>query len=675
MKILESFPRRMQRGLANLGLIALVTLAGCGGGGGDSVSTIPPPAPVIPVISEMTLLAGTTGGVGNTDGTPGRFNQPTGLATDTSGNVYVADTANHTIRKITASGVITLAGKAGVAGYADGVGAAALFNSPVGVTVDLAGNVYVADQRNAVIRKITANGSVTTLAGTVGSSSSIDGVGTAAQFRVLKGVVVDANGIVFVAEETQVRKVTPAGLVTTLASGFSGLSSLAVDRTGNVYVVDSDASLIKKITPSGAVTAFAGTIVTTNGIAAFGFADGGLGAAKFDHPVAITAQADGMLYVLDNSRIRRVAQDGVVSSLPINKSDGTRFIFPGISAAGLAIATDGNIFVAAPTENLIRKVTPNLSVVEVAGAPVVSGTADGSGAAARFSGPGDLAVDASGNIIVIDALNNAIRKITLSGVVTTIASNVRDPNARLTPGIDFSSAFLLGLALDRSGALFVADPNLHLIYRIGVDGAKTIAAGSGWPNGVSSGGFFPVVSGRSKPVGVAVDSAGTLFVPDGAIIRKVTAGGIDSILACTNVPTCVTANKAVETVAVDKADNIYVAQAGVIFKITPAGVSSILAGGGTAKFSDGIGGNASFGVVKALTADAAGNLFVADTTNNAVRKITPSGVVSTIAGSAGAVGVVLGTLPASLSAPAGIGVDAAGMLCVSSENAVLKIKP
>ncbi len=673
MKAFESFPRYTQLILATFSSIALVTLAGCGGGGGDSASTAPPPTPVVPPVSEMTLLAGAVGGVGSTDGTPGRFNHPTGLTSDASGNIYVADTSNHTIRKITATGVITLAGKPGVAGSADGVGAAALFSSPAGVAVDLAGNVYVADSVNSTIRKITPTGLVTTVAGAAGVQGTVDGTGSAARLFVPKAITIDANGTLFVAEYNRVRKITPAGVVTTLATGFSGLSALAVDRTGNVYVADSDVSLIKRITPEGLVTAFAGTTVS-NGVAPFGFADGGLGVAKFDHPVAITAHADGMLYVLDNSRIRKVAPDGFVSSLQINKADGTRFIFPGISAAGLAIGADGSIFVAAPAENLIRKVTPNLSVVDIAGTSAASGTADGTGAAARFSGPGDVVVDASGNIIVVDTLNDAIRRISPSGVVTTLATAVRNQSAN-PGGVRSGPELLLGLAVDRSGALFVADPYFHLIRRIGVDGTKTIVAGTNWPNGTYSGGFFGIFLGRSRPVGVAVDSAGTLFVPDGAIIRKVTAGGTDTILSCTNMPTCVTADKAVDAVTVDRADNIYVAQSGVIIKITPAGASSFLAGGSTIRFSDGIGGNASFGFVRALTADAAGNIFVADTGNNAVRKITPAGVVSTIVGSAGAVGVVLGTLPASLSAPAGIAVDAAGMLYVSSENAVLKIKP
>ena len=673
MRIFEAFPQDTQHILATFISIALVTLAGCGGGGGDSVSANAPPAPIVPAVGEMTLLAGTVGGVGSADGAAGRFNQPTGLATDTSGNVYVADTSNHTIRKITASGVITLAGKAGVAGYADGVGAAALFSSPLGVAVDLAGNVYVADAANRAIRKITPAGLVTTVAGTAGVPGNVDGTGAAARFSELKAITVDTNGTLFVAEYNQIRKITPAGFVTTLATGFESLISLAVDRAGNVYAVDSGASLIKKITPSGAVTAFAGTITPPNSISQSGFADGGLGVAKFGRPAGITAHSDGTLYVLDNSRIRKVTLDGVVNSLPVNKSDGTRFIFPETISAGLAIAIDGNIFVAAPTENVIRKVTPNLSVVDIAGSPVVSGNADGTGAAARFSGIGALTLDANSNIIAMDASNNALRKVTPAGVVTTRASNVHPSTDLIRQGA--GPEFLRGLAVDSAGAVLLADTAFHVIRRIGLDGVTTIVAGTTWPDGVRSNGFVGTITGASKPVGVAVDSAGALFVPDGEIIRKVTTSGVDSILSCTNLPTCVAAGKPIDAITIDKADIIYAAQAGVIFKITPSAVSSTLAGGATSRLTNGTGANASFGAIRAMAADNAGNLFIADTSNNAVRKVTPAGVVTTLAGAPGAIGVVLGPLPGSLTAPAGIAVDAAGMLYVSSENAVLKIKP
>ena len=673
MKTLNLLPRPLRNAFASMGSVLCLALAGCGGGGGGvSMSSTPPPGPTVPAIGEMTLLAGSVGGIGTTDGTPGRFNRPSGLATDASGNVYIADTSNHTIRKITSAGVTTLAGKPGIAGSTDGIGNAVSFNAPVAVAVDLAGNVYVADQGNGVVRKMTPGGLVTTIAGTAGVFGGVDGTGPAARLSALMGITTDANGTVFVAEQNQVRKITPAGMVSTLATGFNGLSSIAVDGVGNVYVVDSFASLIRKISPVGVVTTFAGTATTTNGTAPFGFADGGLGVAKFDHPAGIAAQSDGTLYVLDNSRIRKVTLSGVVATLPINNADGTPFIFPGDQSAGVAVSSDGSLFVASPSANVIRKVAPNLSVINAAGVSVASGNADGTGGAATFSGPGDLAVDAGGNVIVVDALNNAIRKITPSGVVTTVASNVGRKSAT---SADVSPTFLLGLAIDKSGALFVADPNLHVIRRIGVDGSMTIVAGSTWPDGVNTCGFCGFLEGRSKPVGVAVDSTGALFVPDGAIIRKIAAGGADTVLACTNLPTCVATGKVVEAITTDKADNIYVAQAGVIFKITPTGMSTILASSGPAKFADGVSTVAGFGPIKALVADGAGNIFAVDTSNNAVRKITPAGVVTTIAGAVGAVGVILGMLPASLSAPSGIAMDASGMIYVSSENAVLKIKP
>ena len=675
MKIRGAMQRCMRRGLTKLAAFALVALAGCGGGGGsDSATSNPPPTPAVPALGEMTLLAGAYGGSGNTDGAPGRFSQPGGVAIDAAGNVYVADTANHTVRKITASGVITLAGQSGIAGNVDGIGAVANFSGPVAVAVDLAGNVYVADQGNSEIRKITPAGMVTTLARTASS-----------------GVAVDATGTVFVAEQNQVRKITPEGVVSSLAAGFNSLSSLALDRAGNIYVTDSGASLIRKISSSGVVTTIAGTSVAPDGTAAFGFADGGLGVAKFDHPSAIVVDSDGMLYVLDNQRIRKATPEGFVTSLAVTNADATRFLFPGGRGPGLAISADGSIFFSVPADNVVKKMTPSRSVVDVAGTPAARGTADGNGAAARFSGTGQLAIDTTGNIIVIDALNNSIRKITPSGVVTTTAANigVRKPLAYDFPG----SVLLLGLAIERSGTLLVADPFSHLIRRIGADGASTIAAGSAWPDGLFTGGFFGFLAGRSDPVGVALDSAGSILVPDngflhaapgGGIIRKITSAGVDSILACSDRPTCLQLGKGADSIALDSTGNIYVAQYGSISKITPSGTSSILAGNGVSGFRDGTGSEASFGgengggVIRgpsALTVDAAGNVFVADTYNNAIRKITPAGVVTTVAGKAGSTGVILGTLPASLSAPAGIAIDAAGVLYVSSENAVLRIKP
>ena len=218
------------------------------------------------------------------------------MAVDGSGNVYVADTDNNTIRKITPAGVVTtLAGTAGVPGSADGTGSAAQFNYPGGVAVDGSGNVYVADIDNNTIRKITPAGVVTTLAGTAGVHGSADGTGSAAQFYDPHGVAVDGSGNVYVADtdNNTIRKITPAGVVTTLAgtagvygsadgtgsaAQFNYPAGVAVDGSGNVYVADTYNDTIRQITPAGVVTTLAGTAGMP------GSADGTGSAARFYYP-------------------------------------------------------------------------------------------------------------------------------------------------------------------------------------------------------------------------------------------------------------------------------------------------------------------------------------------------------------------------------------------------------
>ena len=220
-------------------------------------------------VGTVTTFAGGAKGSADGTGADARFYRPRGVAVDGDGNVYVADNENHTIRKITPAGVVTtLAGTAGSSGSADGTGAAARLTSPFGVAVDGDGNVYVADSSNHTIRKITPAGVVTTLAGTAGSSGSADGTGADARLRYPYGVAVDGDGNVYVADNSNhtIRKITPAGVVTTWAGtyperGFSdgrgpfarfqNPYGVAVDGDGNVYVADSSNHAIRKITPTG----------------------------------------------------------------------------------------------------------------------------------------------------------------------------------------------------------------------------------------------------------------------------------------------------------------------------------------------------------------------------------------------------------------------------------------
>ena len=261
----------------------------------------------------VTTLAGSTYGFADGTGAAAQFSAPTGVAVDSSGTVYVADFFNNRIRKITSAGVVTTLAGSGTEGFADGTGVAAQFYRPYGVAVDSSGTVYVADSSNHRIRKVTSAGAVTTLAGS-GTAGYPEGTGSAAQFDNPYGVAVDSAGTVYVADfgNNSIRKITPAGVVTTLAGStygfadgtaakFAGPTSVAVDSSGTVYVADSDNHRIRTITPAGVVTTLAGS-----GVA--GFADGTGGAAQFKSPYGVAVDSSGTVYVADtgNNRIRKI---------------------------------------------------------------------------------------------------------------------------------------------------------------------------------------------------------------------------------------------------------------------------------------------------------------------------------------------------------------------------------
>ena len=322
---------------------------------------------------EVTTFAGSTPGFADGTGIVAQFLNPSGVATDAAGNLYVADQNNNKIRKITPTGeVSTLAGS--TQGFADGAGASAQFYNPQGLGTDNSGNVYVADTNNNKIRKITPDGVVTTLAGS--TQGFADGTGTTVKFSLPQGVVTDAAGNVYVSDtyNHKIRKITPAGVVSTIAGSTQGFADgtptiakfrlpigIAIDAVGNLYVADSENYKIRKITPSGEVSTLAGSI--------HGYADGIGSAAQFYYPYGVAIDNSGNVYVGDtyNTKIRKITSGGVVSTLAgstVGFADGAAAVAQFYSPLGVATDTAGNVYVVDEGNHKIRKINQQLGLAQ-----------------------------------------------------------------------------------------------------------------------------------------------------------------------------------------------------------------------------------------------------------------------------------------------------------------------
>jgi sugar lactone lactonase YvrE len=677
-------------GLGALALVAAPAFA--------QASTAPAAAGVA-----LKLVAGSPGGSGTANGpcTSARFTYPLGIVVNSSNTVYVADYYSDTIREITPDCVVsTLAGTPGVTGSQDGTGASASFDGPTGLTMDAAGNLYVTDTHNNLIRKITTAGVVTTVAGTPGVSGSADGVGSAASFNFPQGIAADANGNLYVADtyNDTVRRIASNGTVSTLAGSagvvgavdgsgaaarFNEPTGIAVTPAGEILLSDSHNYTVRLIGSDGTVSTFAGAAGVP------GSADGTGAQAQFGYPTGMVVDAGGTAYVIDsgNDTLRTISPGATVSTLAgtpgvKGSTNGTGPVASFNYPTGVAVASNGLVYVADSRNYAVRTVTPAGVVQTLAGDSTSGGSADGAGAVARFDSPAGVAFDRYGNEYVADNGNNTIRKIDRRHVVSTLAGSAGTTGSAdgQGPAARFNSP--MGVAVDDFGLVYVADTFNDVIRVIAPDGQVHTLAGTadvpGTADGVGASARF------DHPIGISVGQHGELFVTDGYnnTIRRIapdgrvtTIAGVAGATGSTDGPASQATFSYPMAVVEGEDGALYVADAynNVIRKIDHGVVSTLAGTAGTQGFNDGTGASARFVYPSAITADRAGNLYVCDMDNQLIRQITPTGVVTTYVGQPEDAGIQLGNLPGGLSYPAGVAARGSELI-IATGNAILSTR-
>lgn len=649
---------------------------------------------------------------------------PFGIAADPANNVYFTSCYfhcgdpqpnSHSVLKLDQSGVLTRIAGTSRAGYSGDGGPAVIAQLyyPKGVAMDGAGNLFIADTGNNRIRRVSPSGIITTVVGNGAWGFSGDGgPATSAQLSSLWGVAVDGAGNLFITDAGRIRKVSTSGIITTVAgngeggdfafSGDGGTATnaelglpvaVAVDAAGNLFIAAYNGFRIRKVSTDGIITTVAG-----NGTPRFSGDGGRATDAELGLPIGLAVDGAGNLFLADynNWRVRKVSPTGIITTvagigrLPFSGDGG-----PAAGAAlaapfGVAVDGAGDLFIAEYGNRRIRKVSPSGIITTVAGTggtPSYFSGDGGSATSALLDIPYGVTVDAAGNLFIADSGNGRVRKISTSGIITTVAGN----GSCCDSGPAATSTALgspRGLAVDGAGNLFIVDycfcdedepEGSNVIHKVSPNGILTAMAGGG-TKGLGDGG--PATSAQlNNPTSVAVDAAGNLFIADfrNNRIRKVTpveiittvAGNGTSGFSGDNGPATSAQLNAPFSVAVDGAGNLFIAEYGNrrIRKVSSNGTITTVAGDGTSGFS-GDGGPATsaqlYGRI-GLAADSAGNLFLAETGTGRVRKISTSGIITTVAGNGSCCYSGDGgpATTAALGTPTGVAVDGGGNVYIA----------
>jgi len=595
----------------------------------------------------LSRIAGTARVGYSGDGGPAasaQLNVPMGLAVDIGGNLYIADSYNNRIRKVSPSGVITTVAGNGFGGYSGdgGLAADAGISYPNAVAVDSAGNLYIADTNNFVVRKVSAAGIINTIAGNGSQGYSGDG-GPAvnAQFSYPRSVAVDNSGNLYIADDSVIRKVSAIGIITTFAgngsrgySGDGGPASdaqindpfgIAVDAAGNLYIADTENQRIRKVSAAGTITTIAGT-----GISGYSGDGGPAASAEVGAPFSVALDTSGNLYIGVPYRLRKVSAAGIIITVAGNGfyscsgDGGVATIAQLWEPQGVAVDAAGNLYIADTANQRVRKISTGGVITTVAG-----------GTIGQLRNPTGIAVDASGNLYIADRFNNVIQEVSVAGAITTVAGN--GTAGYSGDGGSATSAQLFtpnGVAVDAAGNLYIADSNNNSIRKVTAKGIITTIAG-GSAAGYSGDGDPAYDALLSFPSGVAVDASGNLYIADtgNGQIRKISTAGIIStvptVLAPLEPGITVFGPPLSEptSVAVDAAGNLYIAEeaSSRIRKVSASGAVTIVAGNAASGYS-GDGGPAREAQLNhpyGVAVNASGDVYIADSVNNGVRLLTP----------------------------------------------------
>jgi uncharacterized protein (TIGR03437 family) len=578
---------------------------------------------------------------------------PTDVAVDSTGNLYIADTDNNRIRMV-ANGVITTIAGNGFGGFSGDNGRAsdARLAGPQGVAVDSAGNLYIADTGNNRIREVS-NGVITTVVGNgLAEFGGDNGAAANAQLNSPYGVAVDSAGNLYIAdtENQRIRKVSN-GVITTIAgngtAGFSGDNGpatsaqlatplgVAVDSAGNLYVADRDNSRVRKVA-SGVMTTVAG-----NGTQGFGGDNGAAVNAQLNFPHGVAIDSAGNLYIADsgNSRIRKVA-NGVIATVAgggtLAGGSGPATSLQLGDPSGVAVDSADNLYVADWASNRIWEVSNGL-ITAVAGNGTAGFSGDnGPATSAQLNSPFSVAVDAPGNLYIADSNNNRVRKVA-NGVITTIAGNGFGGFSGDNGPATSAQFFPVGVAVDSSGNLYISDTYNQRIRKV-ASGVITTVAGNG--TCCSSGDNNATATGStlSGPIGIAVDAAGNLYIADNFFdtrVLRVSNGVINAVagngtegFSGDNGPATRAQLWDPTGIAVDSAGNVFIADfINQRIRKVSGGVITTVAGNGAEGFSgdNGPAFNAQLSGPQGVAVDSSGNVYIADGGNSRIRLLTPAG--------------------------------------------------